>query len=176
MKRKSNKKFLLLVFILLIAVLIFAFLKPSVKQEPNEFVKNMTTQSSEDLFFVYQTIKYPSNVEIIQFSPEEQGTTIGLVADPWNLNFGIVPNGGNAGRRFLVLTNLQDSDAKIEFNTFGNISSMVSFNKNNFILHKGEEVKVDIILTTTDMTQPGNYTGEIDIIIKRSKYNFIKVF
>jgi len=176
MKRKSSRKSLLFVFILLIAVLIFVFPKPSVKQEPKEFVKNMTTQSSEDLFFVYQTIRYPSNVEIIQFNPEEQGITIGLVVDPWNLNFGIVPNGGNAGRRFLVLTNLQDNDAKVEFDAYGNISSMVSFSKNNFILHKGEEVKIDITLATSGLTQPGNYTGEIDVTIKRSKFNFIKVF
>lgn len=170
-KRKKNmRKTSLLVLILILFILILI-----TQPKQKEIVESMIVERSEDLFFVYQITRYPASVEIIQTRPEEQEILIGISVDPWDLNFGIVP-AGSAGRRFVDLSNLQDSDVKVKFEVYGNISPMVSFSRNNFILKKGENSTVDIVVRTTRATLSGNYTGEIDTILKKPKYDFAYKF
>jgi len=165
-RKKDMKKISLLISIMALFVLILA-----IQPRQKEIVEGMIVEQSGDLFFVYQTTRYPANVEIIQTKPEEQGISIGIAVDPWNLNFGILPVGSN-GRRFIDLSNLQDRAVKVKLEVYGNISPMVSFSKNNFILRKGKNSTVDIMARTTTETIPGNYTGEIDVILKKPKYDF----
>ena len=169
-RKKDRKKVFLLAFVLALFIFV-VIMRPGQK----EIVESMLVEESEDLFFVYQTTRYPASVEVIQTEPEKQGILIGLAIDPWNLNFGIVPI-GSTGRRFIDLFNLQDDDVKVKFEVYGNISPMISFSKNNFILKKGKNSTVDTIAQTTDVDLPGNYTGEIDVILKKPKYDFIYRF
>jgi hypothetical protein len=53
---------------------------------------------------------------------------------------------------------------------------MISFDRNNIILHKGDELKVTVLLNSTLSTRTGNFTGEIDIVSKGIKFSFLEVF
>lgn len=100
---------------------------------------------------------------------------IGVVVDPWNLNFGIIPVGKNFGTRFIDLENPTDKDVKINFKVYGNISPFVNFTKNDFILHKKEKITIEVKFYA-EQAKIGNYSGEIDVIIQKPKYDFIYDF
>lgn len=174
MRRKKREDIRKSIVILILATFALLALFLLVQPRQRKLVEKMTTESSEDLFFYYQTTRYPSFVEIAK-KQEGGNILIGLAVDPWNLNFGIVQI-GNVGRRFIELFNNQDDDVKVMLETYGNISSMVKFDKNNFILSKSTNSTVTIELQSTEKTMPGNYTGKIDVIIKKPKYNFAYIF
>ena len=74
----------------------------------------------------------------------------------------------------MELVNLGDKDAKVILRAYGNVSEYVGFSKNNFVLHPEDNVTVKINFhpDVSDDTI-GNYTGEIDRIIKIPKYGFL---
>ncbi len=49
---------------------------------------------------------------------------------------------------------------------------MIKFSDNNFLLSKDAPNPIEITLETKNSTLLGNYTGEIDIIVKKPKYGF----
>ena len=169
-KRKSIKSDILIsvVIISVIFVIIYSWNYPSV---PKEFVTNETFERATGIFFDYETTRFPSNVEIVL--PQEEGMKIGFVIDPWNLNFGIIPTGGNYGTRHIILVNSEDRNVRVDINVYGTIKPLVSVSQNNFILQSGKSVTVDIYLNTTNSTKPGNYTGEIDVVIKKPRYSLL---
>ena len=169
---KEETKMLLLVSIITTFLLFYVFL-PVGPPEPKEFVENRTFVEYSDLFFDYEITRYPSSVEIVPILAEEESVLIGFVVDPWNLNFGIVPTNGSSSRRSVEVTNLNEMPARISFNVFGNILPLVSFSNNSFILYKNEKMTIDVKLSTAN--EVGNYSGEIDVIARRPKYDFIHV-
>ncbi len=170
-KKKLSKKVAWISIGLLVLVIIFAlqFQKP----KPKEFIKNNTVEISKNLLFKFEVSRYQSDVEIIQYEENATRITVGITIDPWNLNFGIVPVGGSYGTRHVVLTNLKEDQAKASLKAYGNISPMINFARNDFVLKQYDNVTVDVVMKTTKLTTPGNYTGEIDIIIIRPKYRFL---
>jgi len=138
-----------------------------------DFVKNMTTEKNVGLFFVYETVKYPSNVEIIKLE-NKSNITLGITGEPWNLNFGVIPVGIES-RRFINLANKNEEIFRVEIYLYGNISPMVSFDRNNFILRKGDEVKVTALLNSTLSGGTGKFMGEIDIVSRRARIPFFNV-
>lgn len=80
---------------------------------------------------------------------------------------------GSVSYRFLNLVNKDEMDYKILLITEGNISPMVKFDKNDFILHRGENVKITVSLDSSLAPNPGNYTGEVSVISKRPKLLFL---
>jgi hypothetical protein len=155
------------VIILFIYLFIIAIQEPA---EPTEFVTNKTILNYSNLFFTYKIIKYPTNVEIV--SPLKGNVTLGFVTDPWNLNFGIVPGNGSYVKRFISVTNLKEKYNKIKLKTYGNITLLVNFSKNDFVLNESAAIEVNLY---TDTAEFGNYSGEIDVIIKVPKYDLLKV-
>lgn len=167
-------KVLILIFIVLISLFLiyegYFYNKFKVKKD---FVSNMTTEKNVGLFFVYETVKYPSNVEIIKLE-KKSNITLGMTTDPWNLNFGVIPIGIES-RRFINLANKNEEIYKVEIQVYGNISPMVDFDKNNFILRKDDEVKVTALLNSTLSKGTGKFMGEIDILSKRARMPFFNV-
>jgi hypothetical protein len=82
---------------------------------------------------------------------------------------------GSKSIKFLDLANHDEKDYKILINVEGNISPMVTFDKNDFILHKGNNAKIKVSLDSSLTSNPGNYTGEISIISKRPKFSFFDI-
>lgn len=174
--KKFIKTLLLIPLFLILFVLIFLLYEINFYNYSNfkgDFVKNMTTEKNDGLFFVYETVRYPSNVEIIELE-NNSNLTLGLTNEPWNLNFGVMPV-GILSKRFINLANGKEEIYKVEIHVYGNISPMVSFDKNNFILKKGDEMKVTALLNSTLSKETGKYIGEVDIISKRSKIPFFNV-
>jgi len=167
--KEGEKRLIALIIALLLLLLLLG------KPQPTEFVTNKTFTTYSDLFFNYEISKYPSRVEIAKAEPAKEKITIGLTVDPWNLDFGIIPEGKNFGTRFINLANLKEKDAKISFKVYGNISPFVKFNKNNFILHPNENLTVEVSFHA-EGAKIGNYSGEIDVIVQRPKYDFLYVF
>jgi hypothetical protein len=164
---------LALIFIILFGGIVFIgtiFLLDnfSISQmEPRFFVKNRTVLTSSDIFYDYKIIKYPSKVEIIDLKPGELVDLVGISTESWIFNFGIVPVGDNYVKKTMVLNGTDYQEVMVNLIVFGNISEMVSFSKNNFPL-EGDEI-VFVFLNVTEDIKPGNYTGEIDVIMKKEK-------
>ena len=164
-----KKTFLVVFFIIVVSSFLFSnFQEPL---GPKNFAKNKTITNYSTLFYSYKIIRYPTSIEI---KPIKENATIGFATDPWNLNFGIIPANGSFVKRNIELFNSEKKDVKIILKSFGNISSLVFFSKNNFVLHPQEKVKIDVFLFSND-TLPGNYSGEIDLIIKKPIYNFLPI-
>jgi len=168
---KNIPMIILIILFFVLFILLSIFPESEVK---TSFVTNLTVEKTEDLLFVYETVKYPSNVEIIKLR-NKSNITVGITGDPWNLNFGFVPIGIES-RRFINLANYKEENYRTEIRVYGNISSMISFDRNNIILHKGDELKVTVLLNSTLSTRTGNFTGEIDIVSKGAKFSFLEVF
>lgn len=172
---KTKKINFILIFVAMIAIgfAIIRFIITNYFPEPKNFVKNQTFVIYSDLFFVYEITKYSSNVKV---APEEgQRITLGFVTDPWNLNFGIMPI-GSYGTRHLNISNSGKNRVRVFFKVYGNIEQLISFSRNNFILNPGQSAYIDVFLKTTNLTKLGNYTGQIDVITKKPKFNFLYLF
>ena len=137
---------------------------------PATFVKNQTMDTDENALFTYEINRYPANVRISNTTGEN--ITVGFALEPGSINFGIVPTGGSAGKRFITLQNIAEKQSKITLTAYGNISQMVQFSDNNFLLSKDAPKSIEIIIQTKNETMLGNYSGEIDIIVKKPKYGF----
>ena len=174
LKKQNKKRYIKSISIVLVTVLvlfliinhffIFSF-------ESTHPVQNYTVVYDEDLFFTYEINKYSTSVEISNVT--EPNISIGFSLEPSSLSFGMVPTGGNIGRRFLTLNNIQQDKAKILFVVYGNISPMVYFSDNDFYLPPEIVKDVGIMLETNKDTPVGDYSGEINLIVKRSKYTFM---
>ena len=151
----------LIIAIILILVLGMFFIFPENPETTANFITNRTFEKSEDIFFNREIVMYPSNVNII--SPENPSdVAIGIVGDPWNLNFGILPVGVN-GKRFVNLANYKEITSKVRLVCYGDICSKISFDKNDLILREGDEEKITVTLNTASSV-PGDYSGEIHIV------------
>ncbi len=166
------KEIIILIIVVFVAILLIIISNFREPPEPQEFVKNKSFATYSTLFFNYEIERYPTSVEI---RPTNQTieTVLGVVTDPWNLNFGIVPAKGFTTRNIEV-SNTKEKNIKIILKCYGNITPLVVFSKNNVILTPGEEVSIDIFLYSKGF-EPGNYSGEIDVIAQKDIYNFLPI-
>lgn len=166
---KKEEKILFIIFLFIVIFLFFYenFQEPPA---PTNFVKNKTVSNYSTMFFNYDILRYPSDVEIIPIEQMNGTILLGFATDPWNINFGITPGNGSFVTRNIELAN-KDKDSKIILKAYGNISPLVAFSKNNFILKPYERVSVDITLFSNS-TKVGKYSGEIDVIAEKAIYNF----
>ena len=165
-----NIKLLLLVFVIAFVILANLLEPP----EPKKFVENITVSNYSNFFFTYDIISYPSKVEIAQPTDANGSIVLGFVVDNWNLNFGSVPFNGSYVTRNVQIRNSKESDVEIIMKAYGNITPLVSFEENNILLKPDENVSVNILLQSKDY-EIGNYTGQIDVIIKKPIYNFLSI-
>ena len=161
-----SKSFLIVVLILLV----FALVKLTFN---TGLITNFLVEEAEKLFYVFKLEnKYETGVSII----EQQNTSelfLGMTAD--NLEFGVIPT-GVVSKRFMNLANKDEVDYKVLLIVTGNISPMIKFNKNDFILQKGENVEITVFLDPSLAQDLGNYTGEISVISKTPKFSFLNSF
>ena len=119
-----------------------------------------------DSNYEYEVTRYPSGVIVTEPVEVDDELTIGVVVDPDNLEFGTIPSGENSGKRIVELSNLEDTQAEVEFVVVGDIEGFVEFSQNNFALQPNEEVSVDVVFKA-DEAEVKEYVGEIDVIVKR---------
>jgi len=157
------KSFLIIVLILLVFALIELTFGACL-------FTNFLVERAEKLFYVFEVENnYETKVNVI----EQQNTSelfIGVTAD--NLEFGLIPLGA-VSKRFLNLANDDEINYKILLIVSGNISPMVEFNENDFVLQKGENATITVFLDSSLALNPGNYTGEVSLLSKRPRLLFL---
>jgi hypothetical protein len=172
-KNKKIKNKLLLGLIIALIILVAAFVVLlNCNDTSKQIVSNQTFERKSDLIFNYEITKYPSHVQVSEVDLSKDNVTVGVVIDPWNLDFGIIPIGNNYGTRFVDLSNMKNQSATISFKTYGNITPFVKYSNNDFILSSNDKESVKVIFYAT-AAPVGNYSGEIDVIVKTVKYDFL---
>ena len=169
-KAKEKNKFNNFLFIPIFAILLFLIIFFP-KEEREIFVKNYTIEKKSGILFDYEITKYYSAARVVEIRAGEN-YTLGVVVDPWNLNFGEIPGGGSYGRRFIDLHNLRDKKVKIELSAVGNISKKIKFSENYFWLEPYEKKRIDVYFFTNE-TRLGFFEGEIKVKVKIPKYDFV---
>jgi hypothetical protein len=165
-----------IVFIILLIILGMLIANVSIyQQQPKELAVDKSFVTYSDLLFNYEITKYPSGAEISVTEPLQERLTVGVVVDPWNLKFGVIPAGNNFGTRFIDLSNLKEKEVKVSFKVYGNITPFVKFDENDFMLQPKENITVKVNFYTAS-AEVGNYSGEIDVIIQRPQYDFVYSF
>ncbi|MFH8080858.1 MAG: hypothetical protein QXO84_03205, partial [Candidatus Aenigmatarchaeota archaeon] len=122
-------------------------------------------ERTEDIFFVYEKYSYPAKLMAMSFNDSFQ---IGISTDTWILDFGQIYVG--MGSRKYINVSASD-DVKVSLKATGNISSVMKFEKNNFLLLKGKSENIPIYVEPKSV---GNYSGEVRLTFKRIKYPFFK--
>ncbi len=158
-----SKSFLVIILILLVFVLIKLTFNTN-------FIGSFFVERTEKLFYIFELEKkYETKVSIIKKQNSSE-LFLGVTSD--NLEFGVLSH-DTVSKRFLNLANDDEMDYKILLITTGNISPMVKFDRNDFILHEGETVKITVSLDPSLASNLGNYTGEISVISKKPKFSFL---
>ena len=163
-----------IVLVVIIAVVAFLFIFSKEPPAPEIFVENRTVENYSTFFYKYEILRYPTNVEIMPIENVNENVVLGFVTDPWNINFGIIPGNGSYATRTIEISNKEEVVNEITLKVYGNISPLVVFSKNEFALNPGEKSSIEIFLYKKD-SQPGNYSGEIDILSKKPIYNFLSI-
>ena len=158
----SKKIYFLIISIIFLVLILAGMQRPALSAE-KLFASN--------LLFNYEIKSYPSSAEVTPSIPGKN-ISIGVDISPDNLNFGIIPGNGSISRRFLNLTNLQDKDAKVYLAAIGSIKPFVGFDKNDFIIKSNEKIDITVYFNTTN-ADIGNYSGDIYLVVERSKYDFL---
>ncbi|NIO44782.1 MAG: hypothetical protein GTN36_04490 [Candidatus Aenigmarchaeota archaeon] len=168
------KTWIISIISLLFIISLFILINVQEPPKPKEFAKNQTSSNYSTLFFKYEIKRYPSNVEIRPTEDINETTVLGFVTEPWNINFGIIPANGSFVTRNIKIGNSGERNNKIILKVYGNISPLVVFSKNNFILKPNEKASIDIFLYSKGFG-PGKYFGEIDVIAQKDIYNFLPI-
>ena len=162
----------IVVLILLVVAFLFIFSKDP--PAPEEFIKNRSVENYSTFFYNYEILRYPSSVEIMPIENINETVVLGFVTDPWNINFGIIPSNGSYVIRTIEVSNKEERNNEIILKVYGNISPLVVFSRNNFVLKPDEKASIEIFLYSKDF-EPGNYSGEIDVLSKKAIYNFLSI-
>jgi len=161
----------IIIFTILVVIFLL-FILPKELDEPKEFTKEKIASDYSNLLFNYKVIRYPTGAEIVNTATEN--IDVGVVTDPWNLKFGTIPGNNSYVKRYVGVTNLKEKYNKVKLKVYGNITPLVNFSKNDFVLDENESTVVEVNFHT-DSAEFGNYTGEIDLVIKVPKYDFLKI-
>lgn len=154
--------------VILAAAFIFISDKP---EEPTGFVIDREFFTTSDLLYTYEITRYHSNATIIEIDDVEN-VTIGVTIDTDSISFGKIPGEGSTVKRFVNITNLKEEEASISVSVYGNITPLVKIDRDNFMLKSNEKVILEVLFDTQDF-EPGYYDGEIRVVAKRPKYDFL---
>jgi hypothetical protein len=118
-----------------------------------------------NLFFDYSYFIYPAHINV---SSDKNNVSIGFDVSLEKIDFGAVVTEGTISRKYINVTNNEKVPVTIEARKYGNISDMVSFIGNDFTLGAGETSQIEID-AKPGAIQSGDYYGQIEIIIKKSR-------
>jgi len=116
----------------------------------------------ENLLFTYEIYSFPAKINVLEKS---QKMEIGVSGDSNVLDFGQIYV-GMGSRKYINLTSSEEYKVALKSN--GNITHVIKFEKNDFIIKGQESVPVYALPKS-----PGFYEGEIKIIFKKIKYPFL---
>lgn len=137
---------------------------------PEEYTQSIVREQEEGLLFDKIIDRIPTRANITSPRIENSTVKVGVSADTSELNFGVVIQNMSV-RKFLNLGNSDDSAVKVCIVAYGNISQFVDVQNNEFTLEGGDGREVMIEFNGDRI---GVYSGEVDVITKKPKYDFLK--
>ena len=150
-----------IIIILLIAGVVIGILNAPVQS--SDMVAERTVVEHSDMFFTYTTVRYPARMEVLSPTRPDANLTFGVNAGSDVLDFSRLEAGGSV-KKYINLSTTDGIVSRILVVSKGSISPLVAFDKNDFMLNGDASIGV----TASAGSFPGNYTGEVDVIIKRS--------
>ncbi|OYT39325.1 MAG: hypothetical protein B6U86_05395 [Candidatus Altiarchaeales archaeon ex4484_43] len=167
---RMNKKLLAVVlFLFILAIGFLGFILLGETPEPGEYVKRISREHTEDLFFEKAIDRIPARGNITYPRVENRTIKVGVSTDPDELNFGAVPQNMTV-RKFINLHN-KDINVKVCVIPYGSIRQFIKIEQNNFIMKTNESREVMIEFSGDRI---GSYNGELDVITKKPKYGFLE--
>ena len=145
--------------------MIVALIETTYSFPPSHFSAVLIKEYRKGLFFEYQVFRYPSNFSV----PSGKNVSVGIVTDPWNLNFGRIPKGFRV-RRFVDLYNSNTAPIKMTVKVHGNISKFVRACPETRTIKPRESVRIEF---SVQPGEEGTYVGEIDIVLIKPKFGVI---
>lgn len=171
-----NKIIILIVVIVIVAL---SLLSAPPNLAPETITEDISTMRKYDMFFVYEIIRYPAYGKIIESKVVNDTLSVGLASSTVSLDFGEVPTNGSYSKRLVMLNNTNNNTVVASLQAYGNITPLISFDRNDIVLQKNqtEEISVYFLTKVNDENMPlGVYKGEVDIIIKRPQHDFLYAF
>jgi hypothetical protein len=158
MPKKLNILIILIVVIILIFVLPLRF---------EGFATQKTFEISDTPMIHAERTRIPAMGSVIG----KDDPNLGISTDTHIIGFGIIAAGGYS-KRHINTSNDRDIRAKIRLESSGNISQLLHFESNNFILYPGESKPVKVRFEADEAATPGNYSGEVIITVIEPKNSF----
>ncbi|MCS7135375.1 MAG: hypothetical protein NZ893_02975 [Candidatus Aenigmarchaeota archaeon] len=122
-------------------------------------------EKTEDILFTYEIYTFPAKVTVLD---KYKKIEIGFSGNTDILDFGQIYVGMQSKKYINISAN---DNFRVILKSSGNITSILEFEKNNFLLKKSETIMLPIKVKPT---QPGNYSGEVKLIFKKIKLPILK--
>ncbi len=135
---------------------------------PNSYVLNETRERvanypfGKNLFFDEYVIRYPLNVSVVSFGNGK--VPLGISTDTDKLDFGILPLNFSE-RKKINIRNPTNKNVELRMYSFGNITKLLKYTK-RIVVAPRQTKEITIKLNATEI---GNYTGELDVLIRYPK-------
>lgn len=163
MPKGRGKNYYVLAVLALVAFgVILAVLNAPADAGP--IAQERTIDQRSDMFFTYTTVRYPAKVEVLTPTVSTENLTIGFNTNTNELDFGKVEAGG-AVKKYLNLSTLDGKPSKIILRSRGTINPLLKFDRDEFLFNGNASIGVAM----NSGSFPGNYTGEVAVVIQRSK-------
>lgn len=138
--------------------------------EPKTFVTEQVVTRDDNMFFKRIIVRYPTRGNVTTFNISEKKISVGIAPERDELNFGRVPEGVTI-RKFINIQNNEDCTVKTFIRVYGDIRPLIKIRDEEIILEKNGQREVQIAFNATWV---GAYTGEIDVIVKKPRYDMLK--
>ena len=173
--RKIFLKWILCIiaFIAIFLLILYTDFNLNIKAEEN--IENSRFEKKDGIFFAHEIIRYYSNISVYPFDPNATRLSVGVNADKSYIGFGFIQQ-SYSSKRNLEFFNSKPKPYKIRLYSNGNISQFIKFEKRDFLIFPGEFTIVPVEAFTKLETTPGNYTGEIDVVISIPKNKISEIF
>lgn len=116
---------------------------------------------------IYSKYKYPSSSVLPMYVETTNITSIGIHTGTAALYFGRIPS-GDGGRRFINFTNDHKIPVEVQITLKGELAEWVRISDNYFVLQPKEMQQISVDIDIPKGTVPGNYTGNMFVLMKRT--------
>jgi len=162
-----------LLFIVLVVALVAVGVSSEKYKVPEDFVDRASEDQSSGFFMDNKIVRYPTSANVSLLNLSDKNIKIGVAPQTYEINFGNVPQNITV-RKFIKLNNTYNADAKVCFIARGSIGPLIKTPEGKelvLLAHQDREVEIDF-----NSTEMGLYSGEMDIVIRKPRYDFVTYF
>jgi hypothetical protein len=175
--KMAKRRWKLLIFgLTMISFLIFGSILFAISMEknpePKNFVESLKFEQQEGFLFIREIVRYPTKGNVTPLLRTNKTIKVGVTTQTDELNFGVVPENLTV-RKFINLRNNDKIAVKICVLSYGSIKPFIIVRDNDFLLKENDAKEVEIAFNATKI---GSYRGEIDVVIRKPKYEALEKF